>query len=70
MQCREREGKYRRRRTSAIIVRDRSHVNLTLNLCNCGKQELGLKQVLRSDHDIFYFIKEWEGYMRPRNTGK
>ena len=70
MQCREREGKYRRRRTSSIIVRDRSHVNLTLNLCNCGKQELELKQVLRSDHDIFYFIKEWEGYMSPRNTGK
>lgn len=52
----------------SIHISDRSHVNLTLNVYNCGNQDLELEQVLRPDHYIFYFVKEGKGYVTQRQA--
>lgn len=47
----------------SIHISDRSHVNITLNVYNCGNQSLEMERFDRPDHYIFYFVKEGKGYV-------
>lgn len=42
----------------SIHISDRSHVNLTLNVYNCGNQDIVIERQLRNDYYTFYFVKE------------
>lgn len=45
----------------SIHISDRSHINLTMNVYNCGNQNLEMEHLDRPDHYIFYFVKEGKG---------
>lgn len=47
----------------SIHISDRSHINLTLNVYNCGNQDIEMERDIRPDHYIFYFAKEGNGYV-------
>ena len=53
-------------RNVSIHISDRSHVNLTLNVYNCGRQDLELEQMLKPDHYILYYVKEGKA-ISPRS---
>lgn len=45
----------------SIHISDRSHLNITLNIYNCGNRSLEVEQFYRPDHYTFYFVKEGKG---------
>lgn len=55
-------------RNVSIHISDRSHVNLTLNVYNCGRQDLELEQMLKPDHYILYYVKEGKGYFTQKQA--
>lgn len=50
----------------SIHISDRSHVNLTLNVYNCGNQDIVIERQLRNDYYTFYFVKEGMGYVTQK----
>lgn len=52
----------------SIHISDRSHWNLTLNVYNCGNQNVELERVTKPDHYVFYFVKEGKGYVTERQA--
>lgn len=55
-------------RNISIHISDRSHWNLTLNVYNCGNQNIEMEHVTRPDYYIFYFVKEGKGYVTMRQA--
>ncbi len=45
----------------SIHICDRSHVNISMNVYNCGNRDIGLEQSFCPDHYIFYYVKEGSG---------
>lgn len=45
----------------SIHISDRSHINITMNVYNCGNRNIDIEQVSRPDHYIFYYVKEGKG---------
>ena len=50
-------------RNISIHISDRSHLNLTLNVYNCGNQDIAIDSEMKSDVYIFYFVREGKGYV-------
>ncbi|MBD9184503.1 MAG: AraC family transcriptional regulator [Clostridiales bacterium] len=48
-------------RNLSIHISDRSHLNITLNIYNCGNREVELEQFYAPDYYSFYFVKEGKG---------
>lgn len=55
-------------RNISIHISDRSHVNLTLNVYNCGNQDLDIEQMLKPDHYILYYVREGKGYFTQKQA--
>ena len=55
-------------RNISIHISDRSHWNLTLNVYNCGNQNVEMEQIAKPDHYIFYYVKEGKGYVVERQA--
>lgn len=55
-------------RNISIHISDRSHVNLTLNVYNCGNQDLEIEQIIKPDYYMFYFVKEGKGYVTQKQA--
>lgn len=55
-------------RNISIHISDRSHWNLTLNVYNCGNQNIGVEKKLNPDYYIFYMVKEGKGYVTQRQA--
>lgn len=45
----------------SIHISDRSHVNITMNVYNCGSRELEREQFSKPDYYVFYFVKNGRG---------
>ncbi len=45
----------------SIHISDRSHFNLTMNVYNCGNEDVELERSGKRDHYAFYFVKEGKG---------
>lgn len=45
----------------SIHISDRSHLNITLNIYNCGNRSVEVEQFLRPDYYSFYYVKEGRG---------
>lgn len=52
----------------SIHISDRSHWNLTLNVYNCGNQNMEQEHETKPDYYIFYFVKEGKGYVTQRQA--
>lgn len=52
----------------SIHISDRSHYNLTLNVYNCGCQDLEQEHEVRPDHYILYFVTEGRGSVTVRQV--
>ncbi len=52
----------------SIHISDRSHYNLTMNVYNCGNQDITLERVDQPDHYILYFVNEGRGSVTVRNA--
>ena len=50
-------------RNISIHISDRSHLNLTLNVYNCGNQDIAIEKEMKSDVYTFYFVREGKGYV-------
>ena len=50
-------------RNISIHISDRSHLNLTLNVYNCGNQDIVIEQEMKSDVYTFFFVREGKGYV-------
>ena len=50
-------------RNISIHISDRSHLNLTLNVYNCGNQDIVIEKEMKSDVYTFYFVREGKGYV-------
>lgn len=50
-------------RNISVHISDRSHINLTMNVYNCGNRNIELEQKCHPDHYIFYFVKEGAGHV-------
>ena len=55
-------------RNISIHISDRSHYNLTLNIYNCGNQDLKIEQQEKPDHYILYFVNEGRGSVMMRKA--
>lgn len=55
-------------RNTSIHISDRSHWNLTLNVYNCGNQDIEFEHVTRPDYYVFYFVREGKGYVTERQA--
>lgn len=52
----------------SIHISDRSHWNLTLNVYNCGNQNIEMEHTIKPDHYILYYVKEGKGYITERQA--
>ena len=52
----------------SIHISDRSHYNLTLNVYNCGCQDIEQEHQDRPDHYILYFVNEGRGSITIRQV--
>lgn len=52
----------------SIHISDRSHYNLTLNVYNCGCQDLAQEHEVHPDHYILYFVNEGRGSVNVRQV--
>ena len=50
-------------RNISIHISDRSHLNLTLNVYNCGNQDVAIDKEIKSDAYTFFFVREGKGYV-------
>ncbi|MDO5327969.1 MAG: AraC family transcriptional regulator [Clostridia bacterium] len=50
-------------RNISIHISDRSHLNLTLNVYNCGNQDIVIEQEMKSDVYTIFFVREGKGYV-------
>ena len=57
------EGGKTMERNVSIHISDRSHLNLTLNVYNCGNQDIELDKEIKTDCYTFFFVKEGKGYV-------
>lgn len=55
-------------RNISIHISDRSHWNLTLNVYNCGNQNMDIEQKTKPDYYVFYYVKEGKGYVTQRQA--
>ena len=52
----------------SIHISDRSHYNLTLNVYNCGCQDIERERLERPDHYILYYINKGKGSINIRHV--
>ena len=52
----------------SIHISDRSHYNLTLNVYNCGCQDIDQERRDRPDHYILYFVNKGRGSINIRHV--
>ena len=52
----------------SIHISDRSHYNLTLNVYNCGCQDIAQEHEEKPDHYILYFVNEGRGSVNVRGV--
>lgn len=52
----------------SIHISDRSHYNLTLNVYNCGSQNIQQVHEVKPDHYILYFVNEGRGSVSVRQV--
>lgn len=52
----------------SIHISDRSHYNLTLNVYNCGNQDLQIERHERPDHYIMFYVNEGRGSLTVRQA--
>ena len=45
----------------SIHISDRSHLNITLNIYNCGNRSVEVEQLFRPDYYSFFYVKEGRG---------
>ncbi|MBQ6517304.1 MAG: AraC family transcriptional regulator [Anaerolineaceae bacterium] len=57
-------------RNISIHISDRSHYNLTLNVYNCGNQDLQIERQEKPDHYVMYYVNEGKGSITVRNAAK
>lgn len=57
-------------RNISIHISDRSHYNLTLNVYNCGNQDLQIERQENPDHYILYYVNEGRGSVTIRQAAK
>lgn len=50
----------------AIYISDRSHINLTLNVYNCGNQDIAFEREVKLDSYAFYYVKDGSGCVTQR----
>lgn len=55
-------------RNISIHISDRSHYNLTLNIYNCGNQDLEIEHQTKPDHYILYYVNEGRGSVLARKA--
>lgn len=55
-------------RNISIHISDRSHYNLTLNIYNCGNQNLDIERQEKPDHYVLYFVNEGRGSVMMRKA--
>ncbi len=55
-------------RNISIHISDRSHYNLTLNIYNCGNQNIEMERQEKPDHYILYFVNEGRGSVMMRKA--
>lgn len=56
-------------RNISIHISDRSHVNLTLNVYNCGNRDADLEQIFRKqDYYTLCFVNEGMGYVTEKQA--
>lgn len=47
----------------SIHICDRSHINITMNVYNCGNKNIEVEQSSRPDYYVFYYVKEGRGHV-------
>lgn len=52
----------------SIHISDRTHWNLSLNVYNCGNQNVEREFGMKPDYYIFYFVKEGSGYVTEKQA--
>ena len=52
----------------SIHISDRSHYNLTLNVYNCGNQDIQNERLEKPDHYILFFVNEGKGSIVVRHA--
>lgn len=52
----------------SIHISDRSHINLTLNVYNCGNQGIEMEHVINLDHYALYYVHEGVGYVTMKQA--
>lgn len=52
----------------SIHISDRTHVNLTLNVYNCGNQDLTIERRMKNDCYTLYYVKDGEGYVTEKQA--
>lgn len=55
-------------RNVSIHISDRSHLNLTLNVYNCGNQDVAVDMEMNPDYYVFFFVKEGKGYVTQKQV--
>ena len=55
-------------RNVSIHISDRTHLNLTLNVYNCGNQDISIEKEIRPDYYVLYFVKEGKGYVTQKQV--
>lgn len=55
-------------RNISIHISDRSHMNISLNIYNCGNQDITREITWERDYYVFYYVKEGSGYITARQS--
>ena len=55
-------------RNISTHISDRSHYNLTMNIYNCGNQDISIERREKPDHYILYFVNEGRGSVTVRKA--
>ena len=55
-------------RNVSIHISDRSHLNLTLNVYNCGNQDITIDKELKPDYYVLFFVREGKGYVTQKQV--
>lgn len=59
-------GENRLSRNISIHISDRNHLNISLNIYNCGNQDITMESTWERDYYAFYYVTEGSGYITQR----
>ena len=52
----------------SIHISDRSHLNLTMNVYNCGNQDITIDKEIRPDYYVLYYAREGKGFLTEKQV--